>query len=172
MEMRLKIGDREEALGFRDGFRFETAAEALGVSEADARFQGPLIVEGTLENTGGLFRVSGEILATRAFVCDRCLAEVEARERYPFTEDFHRDGAADDMDVNAFGEEGIDLAPLVRDVVIAAIPIRNLCRLDCKGLCPKCGADLNQDDCGCDREVVDPRIEVLKELMMKEKSQG
>ena len=40
---------------------------------------------------------------------------------------------------------------------------------DCLAFCPKCGADLNQDDCGCDREVVDPRLEVLKDLMMKEK---
>ena len=77
MEMRLKIGDREEALGFRDGFRFETTAEGLGVSEADARFRGPLVVEGTLENTGGAFRVSGEVRAMRAFVCDRCLAAQE-----------------------------------------------------------------------------------------------
>ena len=165
MEMRLKIGDREKAPGFRDGFRFEAAADALGVSEADARFRGPLVVEGTLENTGGSFRVSGEICATRAFACDRCLAEKEAQERYPFMEDFRRDGAADDMDANALGEEGIDLAPMVRDIVIAALPIRNLCRPDCKGLCPKCGADLNQGDCGCDREVVDPRLAVLKDLM-------
>ena len=168
MEMRLKIGSREEAPGFRDGFRFETTAEGLDVSEADARFLGPLVVEGTLENTGGSFRVSGEIRGTRAFVCDRCLAEVEAQERYPFTENFHRDCAADDMDANELGEDGIDLAPLVRDVVIAAIPIRNLCRPDCKGLCPKCGADLNQDDCGCDREVVDPRLEALKNWLKDE----
>ncbi len=165
MEMRLKIGDREKALGFKDGFRFEATAEAIGVSEADARFRGPLVVEGTLENTGGSFRVSGEILATRAFVCDRCLAEKEARERYPFTEDFHRNCAADDMDANELGEDGIELAPIVRDIVIAALPIRNLCSPDCKGLCPKCGADLNQGDCGCDREVVDPRLAVLKNWM-------
>ena len=165
MEMRLKIGDREKALGFRDGFRFEATAEELGVSETDARFRGPLVVDGTLENTGGSFRVSGEVRATRAFVCDRCLAEKEAQERYPFIEDFHRDCAADDMEANELGEDGIELAPIVRDIVIAALPIRNLCRPDCKGLCPKCGADLNRGDCGCDCEVVDPRLAVLKDLM-------
>ena len=167
MEMRLKIGDREATLGFRDGFRFETTAEGLDVSEADARFRGPLVVEGTLENTGGAFRVSGEVRATRAFVCDRCLAATEAQERYPFEENFHRGSGADDEE--GFGEGGIDLVPLAHDAVLTALPIRNLCRPDCKGLCPKCGADLNQDDCGCDREVVDPRLEVLKDLMMKEK---
>lgn len=163
MEMRLKIGNREETPGFKDGFRFEATAEGMDVSEEDARFRGLLVVKGTLENTGGSFRVSGEVCATRAFICDRCLAATEARERYPFEENFHRGSGADDEE--GFGEDGIDLVPLVRDTVLAALPIRNLCRPDCKGLCPKCGADLNQDDCGCDREVVDPRLAVLKDLM-------
>lgn len=167
MEMRLKIGDREEALGFKDGFSFEATAEDLDVSEADARFRGPLVVEGTLENTGGSFRVSGEVRATRVFVCDRCLAATEAQERYPFEENFHRGSSADDEE--GFGDSGINLVPLAHDAILTALPIRNLCRPDCKGLCPRCGADLNQDDCGCDREVVDPRLEVLKDLMMKEK---
>ena len=167
MEMRLRIGNREEAPGFKVGFRFEATADALGVPEADARFRDPLVVEGTLENLGGAFRVSGEIHGTRAFVCDRCLADTEARERYPFTEDFHRDVDADDMDANALDEDGIDLAPMARDVILASLPIRNLCRPDCKGLCPKCGADLNQNDCGCDREVVDPRLAALKDWMKK-----
>lgn len=166
MGMRLKIGEREEALGYKGDFRFETAAEAVGVRETDARFSGPFIVEGTLENLGGSFRVVGEICARRAFVCDRCLAQAEAAERYRFEEDFRRGEATDDEDV--FGDDGIDLLPLVRDTVLAALPIRNLCRPDCKGLCPKCGADLNQGDCGCDREVVDPRLEALKNWLKDE----
>ena len=166
MGMRLKIGEREEALGYKNGFRFETAAEAVGVRETDARFTEPFIVEGTLENLGGSFRVVGEIRARRAFVCDRCLAQAEAAECYRFEEDFRRGEATDDEDT--FGDEGIDLVPLVRDTIVAALPIRNLCRPDCKGLCPKCGADLNQGDCGCDREVVDPRLEALKNWLKDE----
>ena len=86
MEMRLKIGEREAALGYKGGFRFETTAEGLGVREQDARFTGPVFVGGTLENTGGSFRVTGEIRARRSFVCDRCLAEAETSESYPFAE--------------------------------------------------------------------------------------
>ena len=163
MGMRLKIGEREEALGYKGNFLFETTAEAVGVRETDARFSGPLIVEGTLENLGGPFRVAGEIRAQRAFVCDRCLAQTEAAERYRFEEEFHRGEATDEED--GFDDDGIDLLPLVRDTILAALPIRNLCRPDCKGLCPRCGADLNQGDCGCDREVMDPRLEALKSLL-------
>ncbi len=163
MGMRLKIGEREEALGYRGSFRFDTAAEALGIRESDVRFSGPVIVEGTLENTGGSFRVTGEICARRAFICDRCLAETESSERYPFAENFRRGEETEDAE--SFTEDGIDLVPLVRDAMLSSLPIRNLCRPDCKGLCPKCGADLNQGDCGCDRQVTDPRLEVLKNLL-------
>ncbi len=168
MGMKLKIGEREEALGYKGGFRFEDTAEGIGVREKDARFSGPLLVEGTLENLGGSFRIAGEIRAVRALVCDRCLAEAEVPECYPFTEDFSRRDEAPDAEENSFGDDGIDLVPLVRDTVLAALPIRNLCRPDCKGLCPKCGADLNQGDCGCDREAVDLRLEVLKNLLNDE----
>ena len=169
MEMRLKIGEREAALGYKGGFRFETTAEGLGVREQDARFTGPVFVEGTLENTGGSFRVTGEIRARRSFVCDRCLAEAESSESYSFAEEFRKGEETDDGAF--FGADGIALAPLARDAILCSLPIRNLCRPDCKGLCPKCGADLNQGDCGCDREVTDPRLAVLKDWM-KNNSDG
>ena len=163
MGMKLKIGEREEALGYKGAFRFMAAAEAIGVREKDVRFSGPVLVEGALENTGGSFRVTGEINALRVFVCDRCLAEAEAAERYPFAEEFRRGEGTEDGAL--FGDDGIDLVPLARDTVLSSLPIRNLCRPDCKGLCPKCGADLNQGDCGCDREITDPRLAVLKDLL-------
>ena len=163
MGMKLRIGEREAALGYKGGFRFETTAEEIGVRETDARFSGPVSVEGTIENTGGSFRVAGEICATRAFVCDRCLAEAEASERYSFAENFRKGEETDGG--TSFEDDGVDLAPLARDAVLSSLPIRNLCRPDCKGLCPKCGADLNQGDCGCDREVTDPRLAVLKDWM-------
>ncbi len=163
MGMKLKIGEREETLGYKGPFRFETAAEALGIRETDANYRGPVLVEGTLENTGGSFRVTGSVQAKRAFVCDRCLENAEALERYSFEEDFRKGEPTDDE--SSFGDDGIDLVPIVRDAILSSIPIRNLCRPDCKGLCPKCGADLNQGDCGCDREITDPRLEVLKSLL-------
>ncbi len=54
---------------------------------------------------------------------------------------------------NRVGEDGmIDLAPLVRELSLLALPIKVLCRPDCLGLCQECGANLNDGDCGCDDE--------------------
>ncbi len=61
----------------------------------------------------------------------------------------------------------IDLAPLVREEMLLAIPINPLCRDDCKGLCPICGENLNETTCNHEDEAVDPRLAVLKELLGK-----
>ena len=61
------------------------------------------------------------------------------------------------------GDE-IDLGELVRQLIILHTPPRSLCRPDCKGLCPTCGADLNEGPCGCEEEV-DPRLAPLKALL-------
>lgn len=59
----------------------------------------------------------------------------------------------------------IDLdAPVTADILLA-LPSKHLCREDCKGLCPKCGKNLNGGDCGCDLRETDSRLEILKTLL-------
>lgn len=70
----------------------------------------------------------------------------------------------DDLDLYPYDGEEVDLAPLLRDQVVLAIPFAPLCDEDCKGLCPVCGIDLNTGSCTCDRAVVDPRWGALKNL--------
>ena len=57
---------------------------------------------------------------------------------------------------------------MVRDILLASQSLSNLCKPDCKGLCPVCGHDLNEGDCGCDRFVPDPRLAALQQLIDKE----
>jgi uncharacterized protein len=59
----------------------------------------------------------------------------------------------------------LDLTPLLREQAWLTIPMKPLCRSDCKGLCPLCGANLSTEPCTCDRERIDPRLAVLKDLM-------
>ena len=61
----------------------------------------------------------------------------------------------------------VDLEPMVRDTVGVALPLNPLCREDCRGLCPRCGADRNGGDCGCAEETGDPRWSALRELKGK-----
>jgi uncharacterized protein len=59
----------------------------------------------------------------------------------------------------------LDLTEVVRQAIFLAIPMSPVCRADCAGLCPQCGQNLNEGQCHCVSEVVDPRLEVLKQLL-------
>ncbi len=61
------------------------------------------------------------------------------------------------------GEE-IDLSDYLREQIAISLPVKVICSEDCKGLCPKCGINLNKETCGCEKERVDPRFAVLKKL--------
>ena len=80
------------------------------------------------------------------------------------TEDEGAEITGDDLDLYPYEGEEIDLKPLFRDQIILAVPFAPLCGEDCQGLCPKCGADLNERQCGCDPHVVDPRLAALKDI--------
>ncbi len=66
--------------------------------------------------------------------------------------------------------EHVDLDDLVREQILLALPTRQLCRDDCKGLCPTCGANLNQTTCDCSAEEIDPRFAALAQLLAEEET--
>jgi uncharacterized protein len=59
----------------------------------------------------------------------------------------------------------VDLSELVRQLLVLHTPTRSLCRPDCRGICPHCGTNLNVDQCRCETEQVDPRMEPLRQLL-------
>ena len=81
------------------------------------------------------------------------------------------EGSADPglVDEETYEGKEIDLAPAVREQILLQIPSPPVCRDDCRGLCPRCGKDLNESDCGCDRAVMDPRWAALKGIQLEKK---
>lgn len=81
------------------------------------------------------------------------------------------EGTAASFDPGAAEEEyfegrEIDLAPILREQLLLALPMALACREDCQGLCTVCGADLNKGECGCDRKPLDPRWAALKDIKL------
>jgi len=122
--------------------------------EGDARPVQPLKVTGRLSGAGsGRFYFSGGFHGTAAGECRRCLVPVEI----PVSGDAHfifadaDDENADEPDVFPIGDLGtvLDLRPAVREQWLLETPALPLCREDCKGFCPTCGADLNAGPCSC-----------------------
>jgi len=72
--------------------------------------------------------------------------------------------APEDLDVVYYDEPVLPFEDIVREQVVMAIPMKPLCREECRGLCPECGKDLNAGDCACEPAAGDPRFAVLKNL--------
>jgi uncharacterized protein len=72
-------------------------------------------------------------------------------------------------DEESYAGKEIDLAPAIREQILLQIPSSPICRDDCQGLCPRCGKDLNEGDCGCDRTAMDPRWAALKGIQLEKK---
>ena len=126
-------------------------------------FVEPVRIEGTLKNEDDVFVLDAKGETTVLMECSCCLAPVRKELSFEIKERFAHTGR-DDVETETFTGDQIDLADFVKRGIIGELPMRVECREDCKGLCPICGKDLNDGDCGCDRTIRDPRFESLRAL--------
>lgn len=124
--------------------------------------------------------VHGSLTGTIALVCSRCLGPARvpvdadiAVLFVPRGREHDRDDAADEVeldspDVLPYDDEVIDLAELLREETLLALPMAPLCRASCKGLCGVCGKDWNEGPCTCSQVVEDDRWAALKSMKIKE----
>jgi uncharacterized protein len=121
-----------------------------------------------LTSIDGGIEVEAEVVAPWRGECRRCLRPVTGRLRCDVREVYRprHPGEAGDEDEETYPLEGemLDLSPLVRDALLLELPIAPLCREDCLGLCPTCGAELNDGPCQCPSAGADPRWSVLDVL--------
>ncbi len=150
----------------------EDAASFLyGVS-----FPSPMKVKGDITNTAGYMRMTLSMSLDYEAACARCLSPVNGQ----FSLDLEKTVAPrnllsnldeDKLDDYAIIEDGfLDMDEQLINQLEMEFPIRFLCSEDCKGLCQKCGKNLNEGDCGCSKKDVDPRLAPLAKLLEEMKN--
>jgi uncharacterized protein len=174
--VRLGVGD---LLADRDGIRRLAFNESLPALGDDAVVAEPVTGEIVLRGTAGGVTVRGQVRTTVSCVCGACLRRFPIPLAVEVSEDFGpRSAASGAGDAQKAGErieltagdflvpvdagDVIDVTEVVRQQLVLALPIAPRCRDDCRGLCPRCGADLNDGPCGCAPHEVDPRLEALR----------
>jgi uncharacterized protein len=118
-----------------------------------------------LESVVAGILASGDLHGTFALTCARCLTGFEAPFDLHVQELFGADVAPEDPDGYPLGDGQVDLEPVIRDVVMLAMPYSPLCRSDCQGLCERCGGDRNLGECTCE-PAVDARWAPLADLVL------
>ena len=128
-----------------------------------------VVAEGTVRNTAGVLMMSGSIQTTIHGICDRCASPFDKEVYFPIDVVLVTDMANEENeDEWVFPLEGdsADLDDIVRTVFVLNLDSKLLCKEDCQGLCCRCGKNLNDGPCSCQKEL-DPRFAALKQLLEK-----
>ena len=129
----------------------------------------PVKAEGTVRNTAGVLVMTGEISTCIHGICDRCANTFDRDVRIPIDVVLVTEMANEENeDEWVFPLEGdsADLDDIVRTVFVLNLDSKLLCKEDCAGLCHRCGKNLNDGPCNCQKEL-DPRFAALKQLLEK-----
>lgn len=132
-------------------------------------FQGPVKVQGKLENKADVFYLTAAVSVPVSTRCARCGKPVEYVKKLDLALVITQTVSGDDIAEDVYVVEGdsFELDDIVREELLLHMELTVLCKEDCKGLCPKCGHDLNEGDCGCDRREIDPRLQKLTQLFQE-----
>ena len=115
------------------------SGESIGLSPQEADIRSLLHVKARLEKTDNFVIANTRIQAQFGYMCARCLEKLYSTQERSYKFDFEIDGQT----------EYIDLGEEIRQEIIMSNPLRVLCRQGCKGICPKCGVNLNIEQCKC-----------------------
>ena len=158
--------------------RFDVAIPPGNIEYGDRfRQKSSLTAQGTAElinRTLGEVRVRGSLSVTIEAACDRCLESIE----FPVSKKFelfyqpasdYQGGGEEELEeveseVGYYEGDHFDLNEILREVVLLALPMRIVCREDCKGICPSCGKNGNLNSCDCQTTTLDDRWSKLREF--------
>ncbi len=179
------IKDQGLLLDFREPPESFPALEELQL-QGEVSFDGSIVVAGRVQRVAELVEVEGVVQTAARMPCGRCLEDVslplDARFCVTFSRELpeivdEEDGAelelsAEEMGLIPFSGDEIDLREAIQEQVVMALPLRPLCRPDCLGLCPQCGADLNREKCGCEAPVFNSKLGSLREFKINSDENG
>ncbi|MEO5857823.1 MAG: DUF177 domain-containing protein [Pyrinomonadaceae bacterium] len=147
---------------------------AVDLDLENARVVSPVTLTGKAFKTSRVTAIMGRLAGTVEIDCDRCLRPVQSQFDFALDLEFiakNQIGGAtnlelhsNDLKLDAIEGSYLDLEEIAREQIVLDLPQQFFCQDDCKGLCEKCGTDLNLNDCDCEDNEIDPRWAALKNL--------
>lgn len=176
--MKLDLTEIAQRVGKQMFYEVDEPASSIDDVPVQSAIRGHL----RFTNTGDLLLVRGELHTSVEMECSRCLRLFEMPLICEVEEQVELRAIAarpfEHLQVTIIPEEGdtlflegnlLDLTELIRQMVLVSLPIKPLHSPDCKGLCPTCGADLNEGECSCERPVGHPAFAALDHLLAQMK---
>jgi len=166
--LNIQLSDLEHRKGEPLPFRLTLDPDELKQRHQEIRGMTPVDAHGEAVKLGNLYYLTGTLKADVEFVCARCLKRFTAHMEIPFAETFAPEEMApeldEDSDIHLLESDEIKLDEWLQEDFLLAVPAFPLCAEDCKGLCPTCGVNRNEQPCSCKNERIDPRLAALADF--------
>jgi uncharacterized protein len=135
----------------------------------ETHLNGPVVFSGQFFKVEDSILLTGTLKYTCDEQCARCLKEyrntVEANVEALVVKDLSEDDI-DSEQLKIVEEDGcVNLDEAIKQTIYLSMPMKSICKEDCKGICPNCGVNLNIEECKCKKDLTDPRFEKLKDLL-------
>lgn len=162
--MLLDLREIIEVPGKSVPFEVELDTEMLDFESVKEYTTAP-VAKGEVVNEAGILRLEGTLNAEMVCICDRCGKEFDSVKEMELSA-LITDGESDDPEAFPLEGDKLDISETLETLLVLDMETKFLCDPECKGLCSKCGANLNLGPCGCGKEI-DPRLAVLEQLLDK-----
>jgi uncharacterized protein len=145
------------------------------ISSEELKLLSPARVALRVEKVGDEVVIGGRVETSVELHCSRCLRtfsrdldvninvvyhpveELKGEEKHEIKDD--------ELDMGFYAGDELDVRDLLSEQILLNVPMKPLCSESCKGICPRCGADLNVAQCACGGRETDPRLEILRKLL-------
>jgi len=162
--VRINVAQLRRMEGSSERYAFCEPMSPLQFGKDEYVFLKPLNVQLDVVNTGKSLLVNGKVSSEMGVTCSRCLKDFPFYLAFEFEDEWiPEEFAEENEEENAFifEKDEFNIEDRILEHVLLHIPMKFMCSEDCKGLCPKCGADRNTITCACTDEAIDPRLEIL-----------
>ena len=166
--MKIDLSEVIKDYGGRLAISADVPMEDLTFLGETFSFDLPLHIEGSITNNTKSLELQAKVSGNAGVHCGRCMRPITIPVDFSIQETLvqNEETVSDDADVVVFSGYSLDLMEIIINHFLMQVPAKYLCKEDCKGLCLKCGADLNAGDCDCEEDI-DPRWAALAEIMKK-----
>ena len=164
--IKINVAEIKKHLTGNKSLLFDVEPAELDISEEDLNIDGLIHITGEISNAGDVLLLQARVSAMVERTCSRCLKEFTAESFADVVEKYYPSGSPGvENDAYVYEADIVDITEPLRESLLLAEPLRALCKEDCLGICPVCGADRNVHPCSCDTSTIDPRLAALKQFI-------
>jgi len=164
--IKINVAEIRRHLTGKKLLQFDAEPAELEIAETELPVDGKIRIDGEISNVGDVLLLQARVSARVNRVCSRCLKEFTADSAAKVVEKYYPSGSPGvENDAYVYEADIVDITEPLRESLLLAEPLKVLCKENCLGICPVCGADRNVHPCSCDARIIDPRLAALKQFI-------